>query len=181
MHAKIGKEKEDEEVCIIKKEDKDNNISLYKALLIWHLWKHQTNTIINVCITDTVAKFYISKPLQSVLAVQEKGKNGKRHDWPQGFNGVEATVKKTCHEVRMPTFKNGKLHQDNNDHLSCESNSLLPLQVMCAFFIDEHMPIAMQEWGRHQLRHSDSRPGSFSPQINCVGLAHTQANNNTIN
>ena len=30
------------------------------------------------------------------------------------------------------------------------------------------------------LRHSGSRPDSFSPQINCVGFAHTQANNNTI-
>eukprot|EP00957_Ditylum_brightwellii_P016002 1205905-Ditylum_brightwellii.AAC.1 len=34
----------------------------------------QTNTIINVCITDIDAKSYISKLLQSLLAAQEKGK-----------------------------------------------------------------------------------------------------------
>eukprot|EP00957_Ditylum_brightwellii_P192144 14626178-Ditylum_brightwellii.AAC.1 len=60
-HAKTGKEKEDNEVCVITKKDKDNDISLYNAMLIWHLWKHQTNTIINICITDTDTKLYISK------------------------------------------------------------------------------------------------------------------------
>eukprot|EP00957_Ditylum_brightwellii_P144253 10990547-Ditylum_brightwellii.AAC.1 len=57
---KTNKKKKDKEVCVIKKEDKDNDISLYGALLIWHLWKHQTNIIIDACITDTDAKSYIS-------------------------------------------------------------------------------------------------------------------------
>eukprot|EP00957_Ditylum_brightwellii_P040812 3089813-Ditylum_brightwellii.AAC.1 len=65
------------------------------------------------------------------------------------FSGVEATVKKACCKVVIPTFKNGKLHQDNNEHLSCDSNSLLPLRVTCAFFIDEHMLMAMQGQGMH--------------------------------
>eukprot|EP00957_Ditylum_brightwellii_P183410 13970844-Ditylum_brightwellii.AAC.1 len=64
MHAKTGKEKEDEE----------------------HFWKRQTNMIINVCITDTGAKSYIFNPLQSVLAVQEKGKGGN------GMLGHEASM-----------------------------------------------------------------------------------------
>eukprot|EP00957_Ditylum_brightwellii_P167053 12717458-Ditylum_brightwellii.AAC.1 len=73
-HTKTGKEEEDKEVCVIKKKDKDNDSSLYGDLLIQHLWKRQTNTIVDVCITDTDAKSYISKPLQSVLAAQEKEK-----------------------------------------------------------------------------------------------------------
>eukprot|EP00957_Ditylum_brightwellii_P152049 11577667-Ditylum_brightwellii.AAC.1 len=56
------------------KRKKNNTNSLYGALLIWHLWKRQTNMIINICITDTEAKSYISKPLQAVLAAQEKEK-----------------------------------------------------------------------------------------------------------
>eukprot|EP00957_Ditylum_brightwellii_P175959 13398159-Ditylum_brightwellii.AAC.1 len=71
---------------------------------------------------------------------------------------------------------------------SCENNSLLHLQVTCAFFINERTPMTMQGQGRHWplpnlclLRLSGSMPGSFSPQINYVGLAHTQVNNNTIN
>eukprot|EP00957_Ditylum_brightwellii_P010318 780060-Ditylum_brightwellii.AAC.1 len=74
MHAKTGKEKEGKDVHVTKRKDKDNDSSLYGDLLIWHLWKRQTNTIIGICITDTDAKSYISKPLQSVLAAQEKGK-----------------------------------------------------------------------------------------------------------
>eukprot|EP00957_Ditylum_brightwellii_P036876 2792780-Ditylum_brightwellii.AAC.1 len=119
------------------KRKKNNTNSLYRALLIWRLWKCQTTMVISICITDTEEKSYISKPLQAVLAAQEKEKS-ERHAWSEGFNGIEATVKKIHHKGGMPTFKNAKLHQDNNEPLSCESSSLLPLQVMCAFFINEH-------------------------------------------
>eukprot|EP00957_Ditylum_brightwellii_P202372 15329844-Ditylum_brightwellii.AAC.1 len=42
--------------------------------MIRHLWKHQVDTIIDVRITDTDAKSYISRPLETVLAAQEKEK-----------------------------------------------------------------------------------------------------------
>eukprot|EP00957_Ditylum_brightwellii_P003847 292038-Ditylum_brightwellii.AAC.1 len=74
MHTKTGKEKENKEICVIKKKGKGNDSSLYRDLLIWHLWKHQTDMIIDVHITDTETKSYISKPLQSVLAGQKKKK-----------------------------------------------------------------------------------------------------------
>eukprot|EP00957_Ditylum_brightwellii_P158134 12036538-Ditylum_brightwellii.AAC.1 len=73
-HAKTGKIKEDKKVSVFRKKDKDNNSSLYGDLLIRHLWKRQTNMIIDIHITDTDTKSYISKPLQPVLAMQEKGK-----------------------------------------------------------------------------------------------------------
>eukprot|EP00957_Ditylum_brightwellii_P098894 7533750-Ditylum_brightwellii.AAC.1 len=73
-YDKTGKEKEDKDVCAIMRKDKDNNSKLFRDLLIYHLWKRQTDMIINVCITDTDAKSCIYKLLQSVLAVQEKGK-----------------------------------------------------------------------------------------------------------
>eukprot|EP00957_Ditylum_brightwellii_P074891 5692152-Ditylum_brightwellii.AAC.1 len=42
-----------------------------------HLWHHQTDTIIDVRITDTDAKSYISKPLEKVLLEKEKEKKVK--------------------------------------------------------------------------------------------------------
>eukprot|EP00957_Ditylum_brightwellii_P195679 14909091-Ditylum_brightwellii.AAC.1 len=130
-HSKTGKEKEDKE-C-------------------------QTNTIIDVCITDTDMKPYISKPLQSVLAVQEKEKKQLSRKLATKW---ECPPSKTANYIKTTL-----------------SLSL----VMCAFFINEHMLMAIQGWGRHWLRHSGSRPSSFSPWMNHVGLAQTQANNNTVN
>eukprot|EP00957_Ditylum_brightwellii_P206843 15350224-Ditylum_brightwellii.AAC.1 len=45
--------------------------------MIRHLWKHQVDTVIDVRITDTDAKYHISRPLETLLAAQEKGKKGK--------------------------------------------------------------------------------------------------------
>eukprot|EP00957_Ditylum_brightwellii_P019621 1480475-Ditylum_brightwellii.AAC.1 len=45
--------------------------------MIWHLWKHQTNCILDIHITNANAKSYISCSVESVLAVQEKEKKGK--------------------------------------------------------------------------------------------------------
>eukprot|EP00957_Ditylum_brightwellii_P025495 1926979-Ditylum_brightwellii.AAC.1 len=59
------------------KKDKDKEGNLYGNLVIHHLWKHQVDTVINVRITDTDAKSYISCPLETVLAAQEKDKKGK--------------------------------------------------------------------------------------------------------
>eukprot|EP00957_Ditylum_brightwellii_P071720 5451840-Ditylum_brightwellii.AAC.1 len=62
----------DIDVWVFKRKDKANDFSLYGDLLIQHLWNRQTDTIIDICITHTDAKSYISRPLQSVLAAQEK-------------------------------------------------------------------------------------------------------------
>eukprot|EP00957_Ditylum_brightwellii_P190446 14497334-Ditylum_brightwellii.AAC.1 len=45
--------------------------------MIWHLWKRQTDCILNIRITNTDAKSYISRPMQSVLAAQEKEEKDK--------------------------------------------------------------------------------------------------------
>eukprot|EP00957_Ditylum_brightwellii_P130855 9981946-Ditylum_brightwellii.AAC.1 len=57
--------------------NKDKDPNLYRDLLIWHLWKCQINTIIDIHITNTDAKSYISHPLESVLARQEKERKAK--------------------------------------------------------------------------------------------------------
>eukprot|EP00957_Ditylum_brightwellii_P056868 4311209-Ditylum_brightwellii.AAC.1 len=61
-------------VSILKAMDKEKYHNLYGDLLICSLWKLQTDAIIDIYIGDTVAKSYILKPLESVLAAQEKGK-----------------------------------------------------------------------------------------------------------
>eukprot|EP00957_Ditylum_brightwellii_P059004 4474349-Ditylum_brightwellii.AAC.1 len=59
------------------KKDKDKEGNIYSDLMICHLWKHQVDTVIDVRITDTDAKSYILRPLETVLAAQEKEKKGK--------------------------------------------------------------------------------------------------------
>eukprot|EP00957_Ditylum_brightwellii_P015256 1149062-Ditylum_brightwellii.AAC.1 len=54
--------------------NKDKDPSLYGDLMIRHLWKRQTNCILNIPITDTDGKTYISCSVESVLAAQEKEK-----------------------------------------------------------------------------------------------------------
>eukprot|EP00957_Ditylum_brightwellii_P147933 11264145-Ditylum_brightwellii.AAC.2 len=61
-------------VQLLQKKDKEKEGNLYGNLIICYLWKHQVDTVINVRITDTNAKSYISRPLESVLAAQEKEK-----------------------------------------------------------------------------------------------------------
>eukprot|EP00957_Ditylum_brightwellii_P171683 13070013-Ditylum_brightwellii.AAC.1 len=62
---------------VLRKKDKDKEGNLYGDLMIRHLWKHQVDTVIDVRITNTDAKSYISHPLETVLAAQEKEKKGK--------------------------------------------------------------------------------------------------------
>eukprot|EP00957_Ditylum_brightwellii_P069695 5292808-Ditylum_brightwellii.AAC.1 len=50
-------------VKTINQKDKENNGLLYSDLMIWHLWQSQIDTIIDVQITNTDAKLYISWPL----------------------------------------------------------------------------------------------------------------------
>eukprot|EP00957_Ditylum_brightwellii_P058820 4459498-Ditylum_brightwellii.AAC.2 len=64
-------------VHIHNKCSKDKDPGLYGDLLIWRLWKCQTDCIINICITDTDANSYISHSVESVLAAQEKEKKAK--------------------------------------------------------------------------------------------------------
>eukprot|EP00957_Ditylum_brightwellii_P123346 9405112-Ditylum_brightwellii.AAC.1 len=45
--------------------------------MICHLWKRQVDTVINVRIADTDAKSHILRPLETLLATQEKEKKGK--------------------------------------------------------------------------------------------------------
>eukprot|EP00957_Ditylum_brightwellii_P114690 8745888-Ditylum_brightwellii.AAC.1 len=45
--------------------------------MIRHLWKRQVNTVINIRITDMDAKSHISRPLETLLAAQEKEKKGE--------------------------------------------------------------------------------------------------------
>jgi hypothetical protein len=59
------------------KRDKDKDPGLYGDLMIWHLWKRQTDCILDIRITDTDAKSYISRSMESVLAAQEKEKKDK--------------------------------------------------------------------------------------------------------
>eukprot|EP00957_Ditylum_brightwellii_P202218 15329133-Ditylum_brightwellii.AAC.1 len=61
-------------VCIHQKHEKDKDPGLYEDLMIWHLWKCQTNCILDICITDTDTKSYIPCSMESVLAAQEKEK-----------------------------------------------------------------------------------------------------------
>eukprot|EP00957_Ditylum_brightwellii_P124774 9510951-Ditylum_brightwellii.AAC.1 len=70
--------KEDKDtVCIHWKHDKDKDPGLYGDLMIRHLWKRQTDCILDSRITNTDAKSYISCSMESVLAVQEKEKKDK--------------------------------------------------------------------------------------------------------
>eukprot|EP00957_Ditylum_brightwellii_P191005 14543737-Ditylum_brightwellii.AAC.1 len=62
---------------IREKKDKEKDNTLYGDVLICHLRRHQTDTIIDVRITDTDAKSYILKPLGKVLFAQEKEKKDK--------------------------------------------------------------------------------------------------------
>eukprot|EP00957_Ditylum_brightwellii_P162587 12380516-Ditylum_brightwellii.AAC.1 len=62
---------------VIKPKDKEKDPNIYGDLLIHGLWQAQTDAIIDVQITDTNAKSYISKPLESVLVAQEKEKKNK--------------------------------------------------------------------------------------------------------
>eukprot|EP00957_Ditylum_brightwellii_P159101 12109091-Ditylum_brightwellii.AAC.1 len=64
-------------VHIHRKHDKDKDPGLYGDLMIRHLWKRQTDCILNIHITDTDAKSYISSSVESVLAAQEKEKKDK--------------------------------------------------------------------------------------------------------
>eukprot|EP00957_Ditylum_brightwellii_P025020 1893401-Ditylum_brightwellii.AAC.1 len=67
--------KEDKDTMRIHwKRDKDKDPGLYGDLMIQHLWKRQTDCILNICIANTDAKFYISCSVESVLAAQEKEK-----------------------------------------------------------------------------------------------------------
>ena len=50
-------------------------------LQIRHLWQHQTNIIIDIRVTDTDAKIYISLPLNNVRETQEK-ENKKKYLLP---------------------------------------------------------------------------------------------------
>eukprot|EP00957_Ditylum_brightwellii_P196853 14998257-Ditylum_brightwellii.AAC.1 len=68
---------QDLSVQVIKPKDKQKDPNLYGDLLICGLWQAQTDAIINVQINNTDAKSYISKPLESVLAAQEKEKKDK--------------------------------------------------------------------------------------------------------
>ena len=43
-------------------------------VLIHHLWQRQADTIIDVRVTDTDVKYYISSSLNSVMDIQEKKK-----------------------------------------------------------------------------------------------------------
>eukprot|EP00957_Ditylum_brightwellii_P055107 4177191-Ditylum_brightwellii.AAC.1 len=45
--------------------------------MIHHMWKRQVNTVIDIRITDTDAKSHILRPLEILLAAQEKEKKGK--------------------------------------------------------------------------------------------------------
>eukprot|EP00957_Ditylum_brightwellii_P086941 6617413-Ditylum_brightwellii.AAC.1 len=54
--------------------NKDKDPGLYGDLMIRHLWKRQTDCILDIHITDTDAKSYISHSVESVLAAQEKEK-----------------------------------------------------------------------------------------------------------
>eukprot|EP00957_Ditylum_brightwellii_P146082 11123351-Ditylum_brightwellii.AAC.1 len=70
--------KEDKDtVCIHQKCDKDKDPDLYGDLMIKHLWKRQTDCILNISITNTDTKPYISCSVESVLAMQEKEKKDK--------------------------------------------------------------------------------------------------------
>eukprot|EP00957_Ditylum_brightwellii_P058138 4409078-Ditylum_brightwellii.AAC.1 len=81
--------KEDKDtMCIHRKHNKHKDPCLYGDLMIWHLWKHQTNCILDICITDTDAKSYISHSVESVLAAQEKEKKGKY---------LQACLEQQCH------------------------------------------------------------------------------------
>eukprot|EP00957_Ditylum_brightwellii_P094362 7184884-Ditylum_brightwellii.AAC.1 len=64
-------------VSIIMLKDKAKDPNLYGDLLICSLWKPQTNAIIDVHITNTDIKSYISRLLQSVLTAHEKEKKAK--------------------------------------------------------------------------------------------------------
>eukprot|EP00957_Ditylum_brightwellii_P010675 808300-Ditylum_brightwellii.AAC.1 len=64
-------------VSIIKPKDKEKAPNLYGDLLIRGLWKPQTDAIIDVSITNTDTKSYISRLLKSVLAAQEREKKEK--------------------------------------------------------------------------------------------------------
>ena len=68
---------QDAQVTTITNKDKQKDDGLYGDLLIRHLWQSNTDTIIDVRITDTDAKSYISRPLESVLEGQEKEKKRK--------------------------------------------------------------------------------------------------------
>eukprot|EP00957_Ditylum_brightwellii_P118268 9020384-Ditylum_brightwellii.AAC.1 len=65
------------EVQVIKKKDKDKDKTLIGDVLMCHLSRYQTDTIIDVRITDTDTKLYIFKPLEQVLLFQEKEKKVK--------------------------------------------------------------------------------------------------------
>eukprot|EP00957_Ditylum_brightwellii_P031843 2414664-Ditylum_brightwellii.AAC.1 len=62
---------------IHRKHNKDKDPGIYGDLMIQHLWKRQFNCILNICITDTDTKSYISCSVESVPAVQEKEKKDK--------------------------------------------------------------------------------------------------------
>ena len=50
----------------------DHVVGLRRDLQIRHLWQHQTDTIIDVTVTDTYSKTYIYHPLDNVAEMQEK-------------------------------------------------------------------------------------------------------------
>eukprot|EP00957_Ditylum_brightwellii_P133270 10162263-Ditylum_brightwellii.AAC.1 len=53
------------EVRVLRQKDKEKEGNIYGDLIIRHLWKHQVDTVIDVRITDTDAKSYISCPLET--------------------------------------------------------------------------------------------------------------------
>eukprot|EP00957_Ditylum_brightwellii_P074452 5657001-Ditylum_brightwellii.AAC.1 len=60
--------KEDKDTVHIHcKHNKEKYPSINGDLMIWHLCKHQTDCILDICITDTDAKSYISHSMESVL------------------------------------------------------------------------------------------------------------------
>eukprot|EP00957_Ditylum_brightwellii_P078853 5996152-Ditylum_brightwellii.AAC.1 len=68
--------------------------------MIRHLWKRQTDCILDIRITDTDAKSCISRPVEAVLAAQEKEKKDKY---------LQACLEQRCHFLPFVVSADGML------------------------------------------------------------------------
>eukprot|EP00957_Ditylum_brightwellii_P206406 15348288-Ditylum_brightwellii.AAC.1 len=83
---------EEADVHVIQQKDRDKEGNLYGDLMICDLWKRQVDTVIDVRINDMGAKSHISRPLETLLASQEK----EKREIFKCMSGTESTFLTIC-------------------------------------------------------------------------------------